>query len=116
MFWVKASGLVGALGVLLGAFGAHALRARLSAEMMSVFSTASLYHLVHAPVLLAIALHAKSTGSSARLTCSLFTAGITCFSGSLYLLATTGTRGLGAITPLGGLLLTAAWLSIPWTQ
>ncbi|MGD8378223.1 MAG: DUF423 domain-containing protein [Gammaproteobacteria bacterium] len=99
------------LGVLLGAFGAHALRHRLDAPMLEIWHTAVQYHLVHALGLLAIALaagHWPESDILRRAGWSLF-AGILLFSGSLYLLALTGMRWLGAVTPVGGLLFVIGW-------
>ena len=104
-------GLAGALGftaVAFGAFGAHGLRGRLSPAMLEVYRTGALYHLVHAVAALAVAL-AGDKLRRGRLILTLFTAGIVVFAGSLYALAITGIGALGAVTPLGGLLLLAAW-------
>jgi len=104
-------GLAGALGftaVAFGAFGAHGLRGRLSPAMLEVYRTGALYHLVHAVAALAVAL-AGDKLRRGRLILALFTAGIVVFAGSLYALAITGIGALGAVTPLGGLLLLAAW-------
>ena len=100
------------LGVVLGAFGAHALRARLSPEMMSVWHTAELYQFIHGLGLLAIGLIALQLGAPPLLRAAgwLMVAGIVLFSGSLYLLAASGVRWLGAITPLGGIAFIAGWL------
>ena len=100
------AGIIGFLGIALGAFGAHALKALLLAhQMLEVWNTAVLYHLIHAPVLLWLA--GRKTIST--LAVSLFAGGILLFSGSLYALALTDLHGLGAITPVGGLLLMAGW-------
>jgi uncharacterized membrane protein YgdD (TMEM256/DUF423 family) len=104
-------GVAGALGftaVALGAFGAHGLRGRLSPAMLEIFRTVALYHLVHAVAALAVALAGERLRRG-RLILALFTAGIIVFAGSLYALAITGVTALGAVTPLGGLLLLAAW-------
>lgn len=94
------------LAVALGAFGAHSLKATLQAhDMVSVWEKAVLYHFLHALALLVLALH----GIESRAPAILFVAGIILFSGSLYLLALTNVRWLGAITPLGGLCFLAAW-------
>ena len=94
------------LAVALGAFGAHSLKATLLAhETVSVWEKAVLYHFVHALALLVLALH----GVGSRAPSILFVAGIILFSGSLYLLALTNVRWLGAITPLGGLCFLAGW-------
>lgn len=106
----------GGLAVVLGAFGAHALRARIDPALMDVYHTASQYHFYHALALLAMAALAtrmpETQGAMATLRWSgwLMTAGIVIFSGSLYLLAVTGVRWLGAITPIGGLAFIAAWI------
>jgi uncharacterized membrane protein YgdD (TMEM256/DUF423 family) len=94
------------LAVALGAFGAHSLKATLQAhEMVSVWEKAVLYHFLHALALLVLAFHGVGTRAPAF----LFLAGIILFSGSLYLLALTNVRWLGAITPLGGLCFLAGW-------
>jgi uncharacterized membrane protein YgdD (TMEM256/DUF423 family) len=102
------------LAVALGAFGAHSLKSTLQAHaMVSVWEKAVLYHFLHALALLVLALH----GIGIRAPAILFVAGILLFSGSLYLLALTNVRWLGAITPLGGLCLLGgwAWLAISTT-
>ncbi|HEY5086737.1 MAG TPA: DUF423 domain-containing protein [Gemmatimonadaceae bacterium] len=101
-----------ALAVILGAFGAHALKARISPEMLSVYHTAVQYHFYHALGMLLIgALVGHFQNESAlQLSGYLMLAGIVLFSGSLYLLAVTGITWLGAITPLGGLAFIAAWV------
>lgn len=101
-----------ALVVILGAFGAHALKARLSPEMMTVYHTGIQYHLFHALGLLAIGLAAAWIPASVSLKWSgwLMLAGIVLFSGSLYLLSLTGQRWLGAVTPFGGVAFIAAWV------
>lgn len=106
--------MVGALAVGCGAFGAHALKSRLNPDLLAIYQTATLYHLVHAVALFALALFARSTGTSIAWPASLFLAGILLFSGSLYLLAVTGFRQLGMITPLGGLCFIAGWLASGW--
>lgn len=103
------------LGVAAGAFGAHGLRARLSADMLAVWETAARYQLYHALALLAVALAAARWPAAAWGAAGwLFAAGILVFSGSLYLLALTGVRWLGAITPLGGLCFLAGWAALAW--
>jgi len=98
------------LGVLAGAFGAHALRGSLTPDLSAIFETAVRYQLVHALALLATAWACvRWPGVAANAAGALFSVGIVLFSGSLYLLALTGMRGLGAITPLGGLAFIAGW-------
>ncbi len=107
--------LAGALGVLMGAFGAHALRTRLTPEMRAVYETGAQYHLVHAVAVLAAAwAAARWPNSSASAAGWCFLAGIALFSGSLYALSLSGLRVMGAITPLGGLALIAGWLLLAW--
>jgi uncharacterized membrane protein YgdD (TMEM256/DUF423 family) len=106
--------LVGALagftGVALGAFGAHALRGRLSPEMLVVFETGVRYQMYHAFAILIVGLVLGRMGGWMISTAGwLFTAGIVLFSGSLYLLAFTGVTVLGAITPIGGLAFLLGW-------
>ena len=107
--------LLGFLGVAAGAFGAHALRARLTPEDLAIFETAARYQMYHALALLAVAWVAgRWPGAAASASGWLFLAGTLVFSGSLYLLVLTGARWLGAVTPLGGLALLAGWLALAW--
>jgi uncharacterized membrane protein YgdD (TMEM256/DUF423 family) len=102
--------LAGFTGVALGAFGAHALRGRLSPEMLAVFETGVRYQMYHALAVIATGLIAARLGGWLILTAGwLFTAGIVLFSGSLYALALTGATALGVITPIGGLMLLLGW-------
>jgi uncharacterized membrane protein YgdD (TMEM256/DUF423 family) len=108
--WFAIGAWLGALGVALGAFGAHGLKSRVSAEMIAVWETASRYQIVHALALLATAFACERwPGAFANGAGWLFLAGIAVFSGSLYALALTGVRTFGAITPIGGLCLIAGW-------
>ncbi len=104
----------GALAVILGAFGAHALSARLTANLLDTFETGVRYEMYHALALLAVAFAISRYGSSGLLTASgwLFIIGTVLFSGSLYILSLTGVRWLGAITPFGGLAFIAGWLCL----
>jgi uncharacterized membrane protein YgdD (TMEM256/DUF423 family) len=105
----------GFLAVLLGAFGAHGLRARFggvpdAVKRLEWWQTASSYHLVHALAIgLAAVLAARTGNTLASVSGYAFTGGIVLFSGSLYLMTLTGVRALGAVTPLGGLSLLAGW-------
>jgi uncharacterized membrane protein YgdD (TMEM256/DUF423 family) len=102
--------LAGAVGVALGAFGAHALRSRVSPEMLAVFETGVRYQMYHALALIAIAALEPRLGGPSMVTAGwAFTAGIVLFSGSLYALALTSVTTLGAITPIGGVLFLAGW-------
>lgn len=116
---VRLFGTIGAvagfLGVALGAFGAHALKARLSAADLEIFETAVRYHLVHAVALLALAaLAQRLPEGTASVAGWAFSLGILIFSGSLYLLVLTGPRWLGAVTPLGGTALLVGWAALAW--
>lgn len=102
----------GFIAVALGAFGAHGLKDRLPADMLAVYHTAVQYQFWHTAALLAVGVLALHWPGHAALKWSgwAFVAGIVVFSGSLYLLALTGTRWLGAITPIGGVAFLAGWL------
>jgi uncharacterized membrane protein YgdD (TMEM256/DUF423 family) len=104
-------GFAAFLAVALGAFGAHALKARVPPEMLAVWHTGVEYHLFHALGLLAVGIVAMQLPESALLKYSgwLMLAGIVLFSGSLYALALSGERWLGAVTPVGGIAFLAAW-------
>lgn len=104
--------LLAALAVMLGAFGAHGLKTKLAPEMLVTFETGVRYHFYHALGLLAVALVASQLPDSPPLRWSgyLLVAGIVLFSGSLYALSLTGVRGLGIITPFGGVAFIAGWL------
>jgi uncharacterized membrane protein YgdD (TMEM256/DUF423 family) len=104
----------GGLAVALGAFGAHVLKSRLAADMLANFETGVRYQMYHALALLAVA-WAVNRWSGATLPIAagwLFVAGTILFSASLYLLALTGLRWLGAITPLGGVAFVVGWLCL----
>ena len=109
--WIAGAAMAG-LSVAIGAFGAHALRARLEPARLATFETAVQYHMLHAVALLAVAALMGRVQSQQLLLLSggLFTAGIFLFSGSLYALAITGITWLGAITPLGGIAFICGWL------
>lgn len=101
--------------IAAGAFAAHALKTRLDAHAIEVFHTASYYQLTHALALLALGLWQPATAlPGLKSITGLMQAGIVLFSGSLYLLALTGIKWLGMITPLGGLCFLAAWLWLAW--
>lgn len=108
-----AGSISGFLAVAAGAFGAHALRARLSPGALLTFETAARYQMYHALALLAVAWAASRwPGEPIRAAGWLFVAGTVVFSGSLYGLALTGPRWLGAVTPLGGLLFLGGWVAL----
>ena len=115
--WLLAAGaLLAALAVIMGAFGAHALKARLGAELGAVYRTAADYHFYHALGLLAAGLAAQRFPAVRALRWSgfLLGAGIALFSGSLYLLSLGGPGWLGAVTPFGGLSFIGGWLLLAW--
>jgi uncharacterized membrane protein YgdD (TMEM256/DUF423 family) len=102
--------LAGFVAVALGAFGAHALRARLSPDMLNAFETGVRYQMYHALAVIATGLIVARMGGWLIVTAGwLFTAGIVLFSGSLYLLAFTGITMFGAITPIGGVAFLLGW-------
>ena len=112
--WVRRLAAAGALfaltGVAAGAFGAHALRARLAVDRLGVFETAVRYHLLHALALFACAWALQTwPGRTVLAAGACFAAGILLFSGSLYLLALLGEPRLGVITPFGGIGFLAGW-------
>jgi len=103
------------VGVAAGAFGAHALKARLAPELLAVFDTGSRYQLVHALALLAVAWACvRWPVPPVRWAGWCFVAGTVLFSGSLYALALTGVRGWGAVTPFGGVAFLAGWALLAW--
>ena len=104
-----------AISVAAGAFGAHALKARLPADLLAVFETGARYQMYHALALLAVG-WACTRWPGPFMTASgwLFVAGTVLFSGSLYVLSVTGIRWLGAVTPVGGLAFLAGWACFAW--
>ncbi|MDQ4120771.1 MAG: DUF423 domain-containing protein [Acidobacteriota bacterium] len=111
-----ALGAISALiGVAAGAFGAHGLKSRLSAEMLVIFETGVRYQMYHAFALLVVAwASSRFPGSLLSTAGWLFVIGTLLFSGSLYILSLTETRWLGAITPLGGVAFLGGWLCLAW--
>lgn len=109
--FITLASLSGMSAVILGAFGAHALKTRLDAYGQGVWETAVQYHFYHALALLAVGILALGQPQSTLLRSSgwLFLLGTLVFSGSLYLLALSGTRWLGAVTPIGGLAFIGGW-------
>jgi uncharacterized membrane protein YgdD (TMEM256/DUF423 family) len=113
MLWVRLGSLFMFLGVALGAFGAHALRGRLSPEMLTVFETGVRYHFYHALALFAVAWLAETHPDSYVTAAGwAFVFGILVFSGSLYTLSISGVRWWGAITPIGGIAFLVGWLAL----
>lgn len=113
MRWARRGAVLAALAVAAGAFGAHALKARLSGPDLAIWETGAHYHLIHALALVATGVLGAAV-PSARVAWAgrLLTFGTVVFSGSLYLLVTTGPRWWGAITPIGGTALIAGWLAL----
>lgn len=116
-WFLACAGLIGFCAVALGAFAAHGLKARLDSYALDIMQTATQYALVHAAVLVAVScLPAGKAQMTAGITISL---GVLVFSGSLYLLALSGIRTFGALTPVGGVLLLIGWASLcvaAWNQ
>lgn len=112
--YLMLTALNGFVVVVLGAFGAHALEARLSPEMMTIWHTAVQYQMFHTSGLLAVVWLARENAASTTLRWSgrLFIAGLVIFCGSLYILALSGVRMLGAITPIGGVAWLIAWFML----
>jgi len=111
--WFAVGAIAGAIGVTLGAFGAHALKSRVTEDLLSVFEVGVRYQMYHALALFAVAWAATQwPGSLINASGWLFTSGILIFSGSLYLMTFTGARWLGAITPIGGLCFILGWIAL----
>ena len=107
--------LIGASGVLLGAFGAHALRDGFTAAQLALWQTAVSYLFWHAlAALLALQLDANGEGVSGRASAFLLLSGAVVFSGSLFALALSAPRWVGAVTPVGGIAMIAGWLALAW--
>ncbi|RMH48799.1 MAG: DUF423 domain-containing protein [Gammaproteobacteria bacterium] len=112
MKWQRtAAAVLGFLGVLLGAFGAHRLKSIVPADALEIWKTAVFYHLVHAPVLL---WQTRYDSRFARWTFLCLFAGVLLFSGSLYWLVWSGIRFWGWLTPFGGVLMLVGWGMLAW--
>lgn len=111
-----AAGFSGLTAVAAGAFGAHALRASLTPDLLAIYQTGALYHLVHAVALFGTALLSRSEAAASLAFAAgiAFLVGIVIFSGSLYLLAITGLRWMGAVTPIGGVSFMVGWALLIW--
>ena len=104
------TGIIAAfLSVAFGAFGAHALKAKLTPDMLQIWQTAVLYQFFHALALILLGIWMKQTNVTTPWICGAFALGIILFSGSLYTLALTGIKGFGAVTPVGGLAFLVGW-------
>ena len=115
-FFFCAGAIAAFIGVALGAFGAHSLRAKLTPDMLAIFEVGVRYQMYHAMALIGVA-WATNRWPEASLNGAgwCFIAGIVVFSGSLYILSLTGIRWLGAITPIGGLAFLAGWAIMIWS-
>ncbi len=116
MNWMIATGAInGALAVMAGAFGAHGLKAKLTPELLATWNTGAEYHMYHALALVLAGIIAGAQPAGAVNTAGVaLTVGIVLFSGSLYLLALTGVKTLGAITPVGGVAFIVGWLALAY--
>ncbi|MFN8390316.1 MAG: DUF423 domain-containing protein [Bdellovibrionota bacterium] len=113
--WISMGAYLLAAAVMAGAFGAHGLKQRLAPEEMAIYEKAVWYHFVHAAAVCFVGLLGETNVLAQRRTSGLaavFLAGIAFFSGSLYALALSGVKVLGAITPIGGVLFIVGWLSL----
>lgn len=104
--------VLGGLGVVFGAFGAHALKARLTPDKLEIYEVGVRYQLVHALALLAVAAVLQNTPEAASRPTWLFLSGTVVFSGTLYAMALGAPSWLGAVTPVGGLLLIGGWIAL----
>src|SRR5271166_2761275 len=112
MNWSAVAAIALGLAVMIGAFGAHALRGRLDAYSIGIYERAVFYHFVHALGILIVASFARNgllSPSGVSWVCGMLLAGIVIFCGSLYILAISGVRTWGAVTPVGGLAFIAGW-------
>jgi len=115
--WITAGAILGFLGVLLGAFGAHGLRSKISTDLLEAFHTGTMYHMYHALAILFCGIFQKiKPENSINQPAIFFSIGIILFSGSLYILAITGVKKWGIVTPFGGLSFLAGWISLAWVS
>jgi uncharacterized membrane protein YgdD (TMEM256/DUF423 family) len=117
MNWSAIGAIALALAVLIGAFGAHALQGRLDTYSRGIYETGVMYHFFHALGILIVSVLPRTgalTASRSAWICLLLAVGIALFSGSLYALALSGVRMLGAVTPFGGLSFIAAWVLLAY--
>ena len=112
--WIALGALNAAIAIAAGAFAAHGLRERLDARALEIFETGARYHMYHAFALIVAGLLTGAARGS-QIAGWLFQIGIVLFSGSLYALALTGAKGLGAVTPFGGLAFIVGWLWLAWS-
>mmetsp|Transcript_4632 Transcript_4632/g.8803 ORF Transcript_4632/g.8803 Transcript_4632/m.8803 type:complete len:123 (+) Transcript_4632:27-395(+) len=109
--WWQVGASSGAIAVILGAFGAHALKAKVDPQMLEVWETANRYHFFHSLAMMLVPMTPAPKVASPR-SGWIFATGIILFSGSLYAMVLTGNRKLGAITPIGGLCLIGGWVAL----
>lgn len=117
MNWTGIGAIALALAVVIGAFGAHALQGRLDEYSRGIYETGVMYHFFHALGILMVSILPRTsvlTASRTSVVCLLLAIGILLFSGSLYVLAISGVRMLGAVTPFGGLAFIAAWVLLAY--
>ena len=114
--WISIGAFSAAVAVTLGAFGAHGLKGHQPPSVLDTFQTGVLYHFYHSLGLILIGVIVPVSKPSAMLSAAgwLMLAGMLLFSGSLYVLSTTGIRSIGIVTPLGGVALIFAWLLVAW--
>tara|TARA_B100001094_G_C18174612_1_gene797161 strand:+ start:1757 stop:2128 length:372 start_codon:yes stop_codon:yes gene_type:complete len=116
-YWVGIGSLFAALAVACGAFGAHALKSKLSAADLDIWNTAAQYQMTHAIALVMVGLvSTRISGLPMKISGISFVLGILFFSGSLYTLVLSGHRVLGAITPIGGVGFIVGWLALAWAM
>jgi len=112
-WWLLIGSIAGFLGVAGGAFGAHAVKSRVTEQMLANFDTGTRYLLAHAVALLVVGMLAGRPGSNGLTVVGVsFTIGIVIFTGSLWVMALTGHKWLGAITPIGGTALIVGWIAL----
>ncbi len=120
MSWFMVGSMLAAVAVIAGAFGAHGLKETVSTEMLEVFETAVRYQMYHSLGLIAVGLfNSHHPAVAVEIAGWAFALGIVVFSGSLYAMVLSGTRWLGAVTPIGGLAFIAGWLLLAfaaWTD
>jgi len=113
--WFVIGAINGALAVALGAFGAHGLQGRIDAHALSIYETGARYHMYHALAICLAALGMRGVAvQSAAYAAAFFLAGILLFSGSLYILALTGTRAVAIATPFGGVAFLIGWVTLAY--
>lgn len=111
--WLTAGAVLGLLGVAFGAFGAHALKSRVGADLLAVFETGVRYQMYHALALMVVGVVGwLRPGRWLSWAGGLMVSGVLVFSGSLYLMTLTGARWLGAVTPIGGVCLILGWAAL----